>query len=161
MTKLDEMKEFLNMYQEFWWKLSDYDGETQDEECPLLYGDIALEKMDKKESGLCDFSNENITYDIFFTGDSTHFPGIWIGNNDLEKLDEYPVYIFYMEEETDSMKVIGNFRTYIEKLLDWYSGKYDAGDLKIVEIIRAHLKNFSTNLIDRGPCTILQDGWNV
>lgn len=41
-----------------------------------------------------DFTETHQVYMLFFTGSSDYFPGIWIGNDDINDIDSMPIYIF-------------------------------------------------------------------
>jgi hypothetical protein len=108
---------------------------TDDDEFPNYYG--------------CDFRKvRHAGYPIlmlFFTGQSNYFPGlVCIKDIPLEKC---PIYIFDLAGGCSQIKAVGNFRHYIETLLNHfleYSGEIDDVD----EIELNELKTWSRQGIE-------------
>ena len=152
-TKLEQMVDFMEYKTQGKWENGDIWQQISDldEDCHLACMDISLSVVKKDEFGGYDFSGKQQVYEIFFEGSGTFFAGIWIGDGDINRLDEYPVYFFDIEndEEGDS---IGNFRDYINMLLNLFFEKYDKDDeyMATAKWMQEEVKKFSTNTIDKG-----------
>lgn len=100
------------------------------------------------------FDNDNKVYGLFFLGDGDYFPGIWIGNSDISKLDEMPIYMFDLEFEYDekSSTPIGNIKFYINCLLDDFFNQYTKNDAyyKQALFLKKQILKLSDNMIDKG-----------
>lgn len=124
----------------------------------LLYDtcmDIDLSIIDEDDYGV-DFSDDKRMLRIFFTGDSGYFVGIWLGNDDKEKLDKLPLYLIDMENDIPVRNLNMNFRQYIEKLLTEFIVECETNDpyIRIAKGLLEDVKQFSTDLIDKGEFPI-------
>jgi hypothetical protein len=155
MNKLEKMINLLNIKYpdgeyldgDLWQKISDLNCS----DLPCM--DISLEPIDESYYYGVDFSNEKKVYILFFTGSSDYFSGIWLGNYNIEFLDSMPVYLFDLSDSDDNKsEPIGNFRFYIESLLNDFLNKYKQDDeyTKTALIIKEKIKDFSTLTIDKG-----------
>ena len=87
------------------------------------------------------------------TGCSDYFPAIWIGKDNEEQIDQMPVYIIDLSNNDATYeKPIGNFRNYIEKILNDFIAVYNKQDEYMEDAIlyKKQIKMFSTNVIDKG-----------
>lgn len=95
MTTLTKMKEFLTTR----YPNGDCaDGDIQQKICELqcselLTMDHNLDLIDEADFYGVNFTNNQQVYMLFFIGSSDYFPGIWIGNDDIEHLDSMPIYL--------------------------------------------------------------------
>lgn len=113
----------------------------------------------KNDCGV-NFSGDRTVCKLFSTDDTeyddTYYPAIWIGNGNLERIDEYPIYILDYDdfEEGTELKYVGNFRSYIEKILTDFLDQYNKGTedeyIKTAEIMLKELSSFSEVVIDKG-----------
>lgn len=155
MNKLEKMIDLLNTQYEkgeyldgdLWQKISALECSN------LTCMDISLDLIDESDYYGVDFSNEKKVYMLFFTGSSDYFPGIWLGNFNIEFLDSIPIYIFDLSDlDNNKSEPIGNFRFYIETLLDNFLNQYKQDDeyTKTAFLIKEKIKNFSPLTIDKG-----------
>lgn len=115
--------------------------------------DIVLEIVDENDYYGVDFRGDQKVYELFFPGSSNYFPAIWIGNDDdIEKLDELPIYVLDLSSDENEFECIGNFRKYIEILLNDFLEQYKKNDayVKMAKIMKEQLKQFSSKTIDKG-----------
>lgn len=117
--------------------------------------------IDSEDELGVNFTGDKKVIQFFFLGTSSHFPCIWIGNDDEEKIDEMPVYHLDFEEE-NSFESFGNFRNFMEEVIDTFiesckdnknifpedSDKEEY--IKEALEVRELLKKLSTNVIDKG-----------
>lgn len=116
--------------------------------CPCMDVDVGL--IDETDYYGIDFSGKQRVLSLFFTGQSNYFPGIWIGNEkelkNYTNIDEYPVYIFDLSNDKNFLEPIGNFRNYIELIVQNVSSKdYE----EISDSILKDLQKFSTKTINK------------
>lgn len=122
--------------------------------------DTVFDVIDEYDYYGCDFFGKNKVVQLFFTGNSQYFPAIWIGDQDLNKienLDEYPVYIFDLQNyDTNPIQPVGNFKKYITEIIDDFLNNYTTKNLKKMEhittakIILEKCDVLSNNMIDLG-----------
>lgn len=154
MNKLEKMNKLLKIQYPYgnyssgtiWQKISQLDCSE------LLCMDISMDLIDESNYYGVNFLDEKKVYRLFFTGSSYYFPGIWIGNFNIEFLDSLPIYIFDLSNsDINKYTPIGNFRFYIEKLLDDFLMYYKKDDeyTKTALIIKEKIKEFSPLTIDR------------
>lgn len=131
---------FLDDRQKLWWKMSKY----------CFCNDVAFDIIKENDHYGCDFSGDNKVYTLFFSGDSTFFPCIWIGRENYKKnLDQLPVYVIDIENCDDSIKCKGNFKTYMTEMIRDFIKQYKKKD-KYYDMAKnalIELKSFSDNLI--------------
>lgn len=127
---------------------------------PCMDISLAINKSNNDEN-VC-FHGDMAVVKLFDTGDPTYYPAIWIGQNSLNNIDEYPIYILDYDDFVDGyqLKPVGNFRTYIEKILndflDQYGCSVEDEYIKTAEIMLDKLRSFSCNIIDKGNyCPVL------
>ena len=108
------------------------------------------------------FSDEQMVCKLFSSdstsnlNNQTYYPAIWIGRGNLERIDEYSIYILDYEdfEEGYELKSVGNFRTYVEKVLtdflDQYKKEVEDEYIKTAEMMLKELSTFSNTVIDKG-----------
>lgn len=115
--------------------------------------DVDFEILDDEDELGIDFSGKQKIYKIFFTGSSDFFPAIWIGEDDINNLEKYPVYMIDCSSNDIVSTSEGNFKNYINKFLDDFMKHYDKDDeyMKIAKITKKKLeKEFSSEIIDKG-----------
>ena len=169
MSKLKQMENFLegdpnleNITQDNfneYWKEGDIWQKiaSMELEPPIPCLDISLEYRDEEDDYGVNFSKKQRVFELFFTGSSDYFPAIWIGDENEELLDQLPIYIFDLSCSTDPDEIIhfkpeGNFRTYIEIILNFFIENYDKDDeyMKTALWMKEEIKKFSTNCIVKG-----------
>lgn len=158
MTKLDQIKEFLaTQYPEGEYKEGDLWQKIDVLQCcSLQCMDAAMELIDEEDYYDVDFSKDKQVYMLFFTGASNYFPGIWIGDSDPELIDQMPIYQFDLSVGEDELLPIGNFRFYIETLLNEFLQVYKKNDeyMKTALLLQEKVKVFSTEIINKGSFVI-------
>jgi hypothetical protein len=124
---------------------------------PLPCMDISMDIIDERDYCGVDFSGTNKVCMLFFTGSCDDFPAIWIGNDDIERLDEMPIYLLDLSCDEYTFKLIGNFKYYIEILLNSFVSAYDQRDIYMdtAELMISEIKNFSDNIIDKHDYILL------
>lgn len=108
--------------------------------------DISLDLIDEDDYHGANFTNNKKVYMLFYTGSLNYFPGIWIGNDNIDFLDSMPIYIFDLSASDENIiEPIGNFRHYIEKLLNDFFQYYkkDDGYTKTALLIKEKIKEFT------------------
>jgi len=90
--------------------------------------DWGMEIVNEEDYYGADFSRDKAVYQIFFSGTSNYFPGIWVPKNDLENMEKYPVYIFDLQSGENEVNCVGNFRHFIEKVVHEFLDNYDQKD---------------------------------
>lgn len=140
----------------------DYDSDINDPEDVWSEGDlfqkvgfsdglfVGENYIDEEEYYGYDFRGKQRVMVLGNTGASDFFVGIWVGEYpDMTRLDEYPVYWFDLSCDEMVCKTEGNFREFVEKLLDEFREEYE--DIEIyrreADEKRKLLCQFSTNLI--------------
>jgi len=158
-SKLDKMIKFMRTQVDgpysdgdIWQKI-DLLGNNLDK-LPLPCMDISMDFYgEQEECDMLDFTKEQRLIEMFFSGNSSYFPGIWIGNDDMERLDEMPIYIIDLDDlQTNESEIVGNFRNYIEQLLNGFLNIYTIDDeyYKTAHLLLEQVKEFSSNTIDKG-----------
>lgn len=163
LSKLDKMIEFMQTQVDgtyddgdIWQKISsldNYDGK-------LLCMDIVMEFYgENEECDILDFTKEQRVIEMFFSGDSSYFPGIWIGNDDIEFLDCMPIYIIDIEccnIDKPIEPVAINFRNYIEQLLNGFLNIYTIDDeyYRTAKLLLEKVTEFSNEAINKGYYTL-------
>jgi hypothetical protein len=157
MSKLEKMVSVLNMQVEGKYK----DGDLWQKMCKvlknsLLVMDIDLSYNARREYGI-DYRGKQRMCGLFFTGDSSYYPGIWIGEDDEELLDSMPIYVIDIECGDGIYEPYGNFREYIEELLSDFFKIYKKKDeyYHTALLIKEKIKDFSTETINKGPYKLL------
>lgn len=143
---MDRIREVLEMYEHLFQELADDDG------CPLPCMDLSIDYIDEADYYGCDFRETQKTIMLFFTGSSDYFPGIWIGNDSLELIDQMPIYIFDLSCNTHTFESNCNFKQYITKLLEYYININTSTrqNLDDAMTLLNNLNIFSDNMIDKG-----------
>lgn len=97
---------YLEDHETLWQIIDEY------EPClPLM--DLSMELINEDNYYGYDFTGEKQVYQLFFTGSSNYFPGIYCtGTN---KLDECPIFIFDLP--VPNIEYIGNFKLYMTTVL--------------------------------------------
>lgn len=150
------------------WQCMDSLSYDTTDDIPFMCMDVVMELLDDDSFYGVNFSGDKQVINMFFVGNHYSFPAIWIGNNDIKHLDEMPIYLFELETKTKTMfKSVGNFRTYIETLLDWFINKYNQlkqeqeldemfcepiGEeyIQLATMMRANTHHFSNHVVDKG-----------
>jgi hypothetical protein len=135
-------------YGDLWQKIASMDNITT---YPCM--DAGLYYQNSIDNYGVDFSGDQKVYEIFFTGTSDYFPAIWSGTDDEEIIDQMPVYIFDLSNSDRSVeKPIGNFRNYIEHILNNFLDVYKIQDeyMKDAIMYKKQIQVFSTNVINKG-----------
>lgn len=111
-SKMKQIEDYLEKYQDLWWNL---------EEPPLPIFDISMSIIQDEDYG-CDFKGDQRVMMFSFTGDSCYFPAFWIGDskNYEENLDEFPIFVFDIENDDEPVTYAGNFKNYISTILEAY-----------------------------------------
>ena len=65
------MKDFLHEFENLWHVISDLGT-------PIMCMDVSMSLIDDSNYLGCDMSGGQRVYELFFTGSSVSFPGIWI-----------------------------------------------------------------------------------
>jgi hypothetical protein len=157
LSKLDKIMEFMKTQVDgpyddgdIWQKIASLDDYP--DKLPCM--DIVMEFYgEHEECDELDFTEEQKIIMLFFSGDSSYFPGIWIGNDELELLDCMPIYIIDIDDsQSDESEIVGNFRSYIEQLLNGFLNIYNIDDeyCKTAHLLLEKVKEFSSNMIDKG-----------
>lgn len=121
---------------------------------PCMDISLATNKS-KNDEDIC-FHGDMAVIKLFDTGDPTYYPAIWIGNDSLKSIEEQPIYILDYDDfvEGYELKPVGNFRSYVEKILNDFLEQYFSSIedeyIKTAEIMLNKLKDFSQNVIDKG-----------
>lgn len=77
--------------------------------------DVTCDIMDEKRSDLgIDMSGAGRVIALWFTGQSDHFPGIWLGRADPQRADVETLPVFYFDAEKGGAEPLGNFRAFAE-----------------------------------------------
>jgi len=128
-----------------------------DETCPTLpCMDLSLDMIDRGEEDYygADLSGTQKLCQLFFLGSSDYFPGLWVGEDDLDRMDEMPVYIFDLsgERENQPIEPEGNLKHYLDALLDEFlSGYTETDEYKRQALFtKANIQLLSDNMIDKG-----------
>ena len=118
--------------------------------------DITLDVIDEEDFYGLNFTEKQKVYSLFFTGSNDYFPAMWIGEDDEEKLDEMPIYILDLSSDKDTFEYKGNFRKYIETILNDFIKMYKKDDeyLKDAKFLKEELKKFSNNTYNKGNYTL-------
>jgi hypothetical protein len=146
---MEKMRTFLDEYEYIWQELDDHEHNG----IPCM--DFTVDIIDGANYYGGDFSGKQKVCRLFFTGQDNYFAAIWIGNDDIEKLDEYPIYVFDMgDPNTQIIKSEGNFKKCIEKLIDEFGRIHTKNKKKLIKQIKEQLNNFSDNMIDKGDYCI-------
>jgi len=66
--------------------------------------DICIEHIIDRDHFGINFQDERSVVQFFFTDDSTYFPAFWIGNNNLDLLDEMLIYFTFLIYQQTVMK---------------------------------------------------------
>lgn len=90
---------------------------------PLPCMDADFDVIDECDYYGCDFTGKHKMCMIWFTGQSNYFPGFWIGDNELDtidNIDEYPIYIIDIAMDCgNQVQNTGlNIKGYINKLIE-------------------------------------------
>lgn len=154
-TKRSKMIEYMSDHQDLFYELQ-LNNLCSD----MLLGDVTdLDTIDNEDDtpenyfGF-NFTGVNRTCMLFFTGDSTHFPGIYVGFHDLEnELDKCPIYIMDSEkEDNEEVELVGNFKMYLTLIYDTALQQLDENENKelITSIKKAKKKlhKFSDIMIE-------------
>ena len=144
---MNKIKEYLEEYEELWQEMSYH-------EIYLPVMDISLELIDDNDYYDCNFTGEKRLIELFFTGSSNYFPGFWVGQDDYANdLDKYPIYIFDLGTNEDQLQFVGNFKTYMSRLLIDYLELDKCHELESIDEAKEALEKldqFSDSLIEKG-----------
>lgn len=130
---------------DLWQKISSMNLHTN----PCM--DIYLDIIDEDDFYGVNFTGKQKVYILFFTGSSDYFPAIWIGENDENKLDEMPIYILDLSSDNDTFECKGNFRNYIETILNDFIITYKKDDeyMKDAKFLQEEVKKFSNHTFNK------------
>lgn len=107
------MEEYLSKYENLCQVLSSID------DCVLPIMDLGGFINDDPEDYYgCNLTGKFRMYMLFFTGQSNYFPGILVGEQNEDNLDQYPIYIIDIASDNE-FELIGNFKTYMSTIFDW------------------------------------------
>jgi hypothetical protein len=136
--KLRLIRDYLEYYQDLWWSI-------YESGCSLPIMDVVFEQINEPDYMGCDFTGDKQVWQFFFIGDCSHFPAI---HKTVQEIDEAPVYEFDFED-LDNLKVVGNFRQYMEKVLNEYIENMNkiGEDIEEAEDALKNLERFSDILI--------------
>ena len=109
-----QINEYLYNYEDLWREVAQHEPEL-----PIM--DPAMDMIDEPDYYGYDFTGDKSVYMLFFTGQSNYFPGIHVKKGD--KIDQSPIYIFDLQSDQKPL-LIGNFKTYMKKLLDDFISNY-------------------------------------
>lgn len=140
---MQKVQYYLENYQDLWWELSQKDA------C-LPCMDVTMDMVDEEDYYGCDFTGKRQVIELFFTGSSDYFPGFFIGKDNYEdNLDQYPIYIFDLSSD-EPVELIGNFKTYMTKLIEGYLENYKLGKfVKMAKTALMELDQFSNKMIQK------------
>lgn len=133
---MDAIADYLDDYQDQWW--------DQDIEYEYYVGDVGMNIIDEEDYYGCDMSGDQRVIMMFFVGHSDCFPAIWIGNDDMSRLDEMPIYILDLSSDEHEFEPVGNFKQHMMVALN----SMPDGEIKQQAI--KGLDAFSDNMIDKG-----------
>lgn len=139
---MNRIRYFLESYQDLWWVI-DQSVDT----LPCM--DVVVDINEDTDFYRVDFSGEQMVCTLFFTGCSNYFPAIWIGNNNSNDIDKYPIFVIDCSSSTDEFESEGNFRNYIDKILTDFLIQYNKrDDFRCMALAaRRELENFSSDVI--------------
>ncbi|BCS82800.1 putative ORFan [Cotonvirus japonicus] len=139
MTKLDEIKDYLEAYEDLWQEIANCD-------CCLPCMDLGLDVIDEYDYYRCDFSGDKKVFRLFHTGQSNYFPAI-CGMTDVNRADSYPVYVIDITNFDDPCERIGNFRKYITILLKDFITNADSEEyMREAKQALKDVRKFSTRI---------------
>lgn len=118
----------------------------------FMSGDLEMELIDDPDYYGCNFTGDKKVYMLFFRGSSDYFPAIWIGNDDINKIDQMPIYILDLSCGEQQFEQMGNLKSYINDMLDEFLLEYNENDEYMKEAIelKKRIENLSNNLINKG-----------
>jgi hypothetical protein len=131
---------------DLWQKISYFGSEL------CRCADVTCNIIDSDDNYSVDFSGKQKMFELFFTGSDDFFPAIWFDENDLDNIEKYPIYIIDCSDYEIETEPIGNFRYYIEKILDDFIRDYDKDDiyLQMAKEGKQKLDQFSREMINKG-----------
>lgn len=147
MTKLKEITDLLVNYEHLFQNINDHETKAY----PCM--DVSLDLINELDFYGVDFTGEQQVHSLFFTGSSDYFPAIWLGESNINEIDQMPVYILDLSSSQDgTFESCGNIKQYVTQILDEIllckkSSKKDKNDAKKLKIL---LEKFSDNVIDKG-----------
>ena len=147
MNKLDELRDILNEYGHIFQNISELETNAY----PSM--DVSLDLINEPDFYAVDFTEIQQVYTLFFTGSSDYFPGIWIGNDDINDIDSMPVYIFDLLSDCETLEPVGNVKQYITQIVDEILVCPDMSDedKRSANELKMKLEPFSNDMIDKGP----------
>ncbi len=147
MNKLDELKSLLGHYEHLFQNVHDYKTDAR----PCM--DVALELINDADYYGVNCTGDQQLYMLFFTGSSDYFPGVWIGNDDIDNIDQMPVYILdFSNSDCNDSESCGNIKQYVTQILDEILACEETSqtDKNYATELKTKLKKFSDNVIDKG-----------
>ena len=143
---MQKVQDYLENYQDLWWEISQKGAYL-----PCM--DVTMDMVDEDDYYGCDFTGKRQVMELFFTGSSDYFPGFFIGKDNYEdNLDQYPIYVFDLStnEEEARLELIGNFKTYMTKLIEGYLENHKRGKfVKMAQTALMELDQFSDKMIHK------------
>ncbi len=145
MSRFERIEEFLHECQELFWELRELEVAWN----PLM--DVSFRMIDEENYYGVNFTGDQRVCELFFTSQSNYFPGIWVGQGDLEDIDKYPIYVFDIAGEEEP-EPLGNIKQYITKILDecLASNKCTKETVKAILDLKKELDWLSDEVIEKG-----------
>lgn len=109
--------------------------------------DLCCEYIDDKDYYGADFTKQNKMLQLVFTGDSTYFVGIWVGEEKPESYLTLPVYVIDLHDDTHTYKSKGNYRTFMTNYVLQSSYNTNMGKADDCEIDESTFQTLKAQLL--------------